>query len=71
MHFENHPRISECDEETLEQKLWVALAEAGLLLCPGVYFAANPLDEEVKASGHFRLSFSNSEVRFDLGRRRC
>ncbi|KAF9058171.1 pyridoxal phosphate-dependent transferase [Panaeolus papilionaceus] len=61
MHFENHPRISECDEETLEQKLWVALAEAGLLLCPGVYFAANPLDEEVKASGHFRLSFSNSE----------
>lgn len=62
MHFENHPRINDFDEETLEHKLWVALAEAGLLIGPGAFFAADPLDEKVKASGHFRLSFSNSEV---------
>ncbi|PPQ63863.1 hypothetical protein CVT24_009489 [Panaeolus cyanescens] len=61
MHFENHPRFKDENEETLEQKLWVALAEAGLLIGPGVMFSADPPNENVKASGHFRLSFSNSE----------
>lgn len=45
-------------------QLWTKIAEAGVLVSPGWFFAAdteNPPTDEVE--GHFRISFSNSDVR--------
>ena len=63
MHFDSHPSFKAGDEETLEMQLWKNLAEEGLLLAPGWFFAA---DDEVSdaGQGHFRISFSNAEVIF-------
>lgn len=60
MDFETHPSFKEGEEETLEMQLWTNLAESGLLVAPGWYFAAT---EEIndKGKGHFRISFSNAE----------
>lgn len=33
--FDNHPTIREVGSKHLEEKFWIALAEAGLLLVPG------------------------------------
>ena len=33
--FDNHPTVREVGSEHLEEKFWIALAEAGLLLVPG------------------------------------
>lgn len=57
MHFDSIPSFQPGDEETLEIKLWTSLAEAGLLVAPGWYFAAND-DILDTGSGHFRVSFS-------------
>lgn len=66
IHFENHPtyRSRHADEpdERLEMQLWTKIAEAGVLVSPGWFFAAdteNPPTDEVE--GHFRISFSNSD----------
>ncbi|KAI0751113.1 PLP-dependent transferase [Daedaleopsis nitida] len=57
MHFENAPGFQPGDEETMEMKLWTAIAEAGVLIGPGRYFSAD--DEGVNpVEGHFRISFS-------------
>ena len=61
MHFDAHPAFKEGDEETLEIQLWTKLAEAGLLVAPGWYFAATD-DMSDAGQGHFRVSFSNAEV---------
>ena len=63
MDFEAHPSFKEGEEETLEMQLWTNLAEAGVLVAPGWYFAAND-DVNDKGQGHFRISFSNAEVIF-------
>ena len=34
-HFDSHPKASEVEEKSLEQRLWIALAEAGVLFGPG------------------------------------
>ncbi|OCH95918.1 PLP-dependent transferase [Obba rivulosa] len=60
MNFENHPSIKSDPEETLEMKLWTKIAEAGVLIAPGWYFAANE-DIPDAGRGHFRISFSNAE----------
>ncbi|KIP08349.1 hypothetical protein PHLGIDRAFT_18957 [Phlebiopsis gigantea 11061_1 CR5-6] len=60
MHFDSHPSFREGDEETLEMQLWTKIAEAGVLVAPGWFFAAT--DEINDAGkGHFRMSFSNAE----------
>ena len=61
MHFESMPSFKEGDEETLEVKLWENLAEAGVLMAPGWYFAAHETVDS--GEGHYRISFSNAEVR--------
>jgi len=33
--FDNHPAVRELGSSTLEEKLWVALAEAGVVVAPG------------------------------------
>ncbi|KAA1477299.1 PLP-dependent transferase [Dentipellis sp. KUC8613] len=52
-------------DDTLEMKLWIKLAEAGVLMAPGWYFAADKDEERIPADpnveGHLRMSFSNAE----------
>lgn len=60
-HFDRHPNATEVEEKSLEQRLWIALAEAGVLIGPGEMFAADPSQGEVDGSGHFRISFSNAQ----------
>ena len=36
-HFDSHPDVTEVEEKSLEQRLWIALAEAGVLFGPGVF----------------------------------
>lgn len=61
MHFESKPSFKEGDEETLEVQLWENLAEAGVLMAPGWYFSAQ--DTVDAGEGHYRISFSNADVR--------
>ncbi|THV08593.1 PLP-dependent transferase [Dendrothele bispora CBS 962.96] len=66
MHFEEHPSFAELGYKKLENKLWIALAEAGVLFGPGQMFSATPVTNETEGNGHFRISFSfndNSEMR--------
>ncbi|KAG6919406.1 hypothetical protein DXG01_006289 [Tephrocybe rancida] len=58
--FDNHPSFVDIGPEALEMKLWVALAEAGVLFSPGHFFAADSAQGDY-ARGHFRVSFSNAE----------
>ncbi|OBZ70291.1 Aromatic amino acid aminotransferase C56E4.03 [Grifola frondosa] len=60
IHFENHPSFKPGDEDTLEMQLWTKIADAGVLIGPGWYFAAEEENLDV-GSGHFRISFSNAE----------
>ncbi|KAJ6613492.1 PLP-dependent transferase [Mycena sp. CBHHK59/15] len=55
IHFDQHPSFSTLGTEDLEMKLWIALAEGGLLVGPG------KLDVFSHRSGHYRISFSNGE----------
>ncbi|KAJ7283688.1 pyridoxal phosphate-dependent transferase [Mycena rebaudengoi] len=57
VHFDQHPSLATLGEESLEMQLWAEFAEAGLLIGPGVFF---------DPTGHFRISFSNSDVCFHL-----
>jgi len=62
--FEHHPSFSTIGHKALEMRLWIALAEAGVLFGPGYMFAADSAadDEgETHDTGHFRISFSNAE----------
>ena len=54
------PSFKEGDEETLEMQLWEKIAEAGVLMAPGWYFSATEIDS---GEGHYRISFSQAEVR--------
>ena len=36
-HFDSHPDVTEVEEKSLEQRLWIALAEAGVLFGPGMF----------------------------------
>ena len=62
LHLENVPGFRAGDEETLEIKLWEKLAEGGVLVGPGRYFAAEQ-DGVSPIEGHFRISFSFASVR--------
>jgi len=59
-HFDSHPNVTEVEEKSLERRLWIALADAGVLFGPGEIFAADLSQGEVDY-GHFRISFSNAE----------
>ena len=59
--FENVPSYSPEEQETLEQKLWMSIAEGGLVVGPGWVFSASG-EVEFAAPGHLRMSFSNGEV---------
>ncbi|TFY60507.1 hypothetical protein EVG20_g7392 [Dentipellis fragilis] len=52
-------------EDTLEMKLWIKLAEAGVLMAPGWFFAADTDEDRIPADpnveGHLRISFSNAD----------
>lgn len=61
MHFDSHPSFKAGDEESLEVQLWTKLAEEGLLVAPGWFFAADDGVNDA-GQGHFRISFSNAEV---------
>ncbi len=63
IHFENYPSFKAGDEATLEMQLWEKLAEAGVLVAPGWYFSAYVGEAPDAGEGHFRISFSNAEVR--------
>lgn len=62
INFDNHPALSTLGLEELENKLWVALAEAGVLFGPGNMFSATPVSEKEEGFGHFRVSFSNAKL---------
>lgn len=43
--------------------MWTNIAEAGVLICPGWFFAADIENPPTDLSeGHFRVSFSNADV---------
>lgn len=55
------------DTETLEIQLWDKLANSGLLVAPGWFFAADQVpgaSPDSASEGHFRISFSTTEVSF-------
>jgi aromatic amino acid aminotransferase I len=60
LHLENHPLYAS-DSDTLEVKLWDKLAQTGVLFAPGWIFTADRVVD--RQAGHFRISFSNAEVR--------
>ncbi|KAK7061696.1 Aminotran-1-2 domain-containing protein [Favolaschia claudopus] len=60
IHFDQHPSFGTMDTETLEMKLFIALAEVGVLFGPGAMFSATG-DWSSDKSGHFRISFSSAE----------
>ena len=68
VHFENHPSYSPRsasappDEDSLEYKLFTALAEANLLVGPGTLFAAVNSVQERSQAGHLRVAFSSADV---------
>ncbi|KAF8076347.1 pyridoxal phosphate-dependent transferase [Lyophyllum atratum] len=59
--FDHHPSFAAVGHEALEMKLWIALAEAGVLFGPGYMFATDPEASDRKHTGHFRISYSNAE----------
>ncbi|KZT71526.1 PLP-dependent transferase [Daedalea quercina L-15889] len=64
IHFDNLPAYKRQGEgeESPEIQLWTKIAEAGVLISPGWFFAAdveNPPTDELE--GHFRISFSNAD----------
>jgi len=63
LHLDQHPSFTPGNEDTLEMKLWTKLAENGVLFGPGWMFSAEP---DRSDSGHFRISYSNAEVRFSI-----
>ncbi|KAF8974320.1 pyridoxal phosphate-dependent transferase [Flammula alnicola] len=63
LNFDSHPKIKELGQEALEMKLWIALAEGGLLVGPGTMFSASQSEASDGFPGHFRFSFSNAELR--------
>lgn len=66
MHFDSHPSFKAGEEDLLEMQLWVKLAEAGVLITPGWFFAADDGVNDA-GQGHFRISFANAEVNlYDL-----
>jgi len=61
LHLDSHPKAQEFGREDFEMKLWIALAEGGLVVGPGNLFAANKAGSKSSYPGHFRISFSNAE----------
>ncbi|CCL98270.1 uncharacterized protein FIBRA_00264 [Fibroporia radiculosa] len=62
VHFENCPGANASGAERPEIQLWVKIAEAGVVISPGWFFAAdeeNPPTDETE--GHFRISFSYAD----------
>lgn len=43
-------------------KLFVELAEAGVLIAPGAMFGADQVHPPEEGRGHFRIAFSNASV---------
>lgn len=66
VHFAEHPAVLRGDEDelTLEMKLFIALAEAGVLIAPGWYFSADSSEnhDEEHGQGHYRIAFSHASV---------
>nr|GAT55950.1 predicted protein [Mycena chlorophos] len=60
VHLADHPDYETVGVKELESKLFIELAEAGVVMGPGFMF--NPTDDwSDVTSGHFRVSFSNGE----------
>ncbi|KAJ7368276.1 pyridoxal phosphate-dependent transferase [Mycena albidolilacea] len=60
VHFDQHPSFATLGAESLEMKLWIEIAEAGVLFGPGAMFSPTG-DWTSETSGHYRISFSNLE----------
>ncbi|TFY79839.1 hypothetical protein EWM64_g4169 [Hericium alpestre] len=65
IHFTEKQRASHAavqNEESLERKLWIKIADAGVLTAPGWFFSTDddvsPTDPNVE--GHMRMSFSQA-----------
>ena len=68
-HFDSHPEFGEKPAGTLEIQLWEKLAEGGVLLAPGWFFAADREDvPDGNREGHYRIPFSAAAVRFCIYR---
>ncbi|KAH7887779.1 pyridoxal phosphate-dependent transferase [Phlebopus sp. FC_14] len=64
LHLDEHPSFTPGNEESMEMKLWVRLAENGVVFSPGWMFNAGVMGVDKVTggeSGHFRISFSNAE----------
>jgi aromatic amino acid aminotransferase I len=61
LNFEAHRDLKDLGQETLEMKLWTALADGGLLVGPGYIFSSNQSSESSSYPGHFRISFSDAK----------
>ena len=51
------------EKTSLEVKLWVDIADAGLLVGPGWIFRAQRELADEAHEGHYRISFSNLETK--------
>ncbi|TCD67496.1 hypothetical protein EIP91_012301 [Steccherinum ochraceum] len=61
LHFDDIPNFQPGDEESLEMQAWTKLAEAGVLVAPGWFFAADGVNPPEPGAGHFRIAFSNAD----------
>lgn len=66
MHFDALPPVPDCGDpeepRDPETRLWLRLADAGVVVGPGTIFAADP-DARKENEGHYRISFSYPPVR--------
>lgn len=45
-------------------QLFVKLAESGVVVAPGAFFAADQVHPPEEGRGHFRIAFSNASVSY-------
>lgn len=62
LHFDGLPSFQPGDEDSYEMKLFANFAEAGVVVAPGWFFAADTVNPPEPGAGHFRVSFSNADV---------
>ena len=70
VHFDSLPAVPEPEDpeapRTHEMRLWIRMAEAGVLVAPGFFFASSPEMAESN-EGHYRIAFSMGPVSSNLG----
>lgn len=62
LHFENMSKATGPEEESLEMRLFIKLAQAGVIVGPGAFFTGETDGLPKEGEAHFRLSFSNNSV---------